>query len=448
MTQMPEAVLATEIGVPYAAIALITDYDVGLEGMPGIEPVTMDGVFALLERNAEVVRRSCSRHRAAARRPPRRLAPPALRPAPCRRRAARASVRERLPPPVPSAAEAAVSPSPTVLTVRAPAGAGPSRRRLGVAALAVATGLTVTSLVGAADAARDRWGDTRPVVVATRDLAPGDVLDGGATQIRDLPAGVMGDAVLAEAPAGAVVRHPILAGEPVVAAAWRLPAWWAPPPWCRPASGRWRCPPVRWRRPRWWWATRSTCWPCCPPPAAASGDQSGGGAGPAARTRVRAGRAGRGGRRERRGCHRGRARGRRGPWPGRSGTGRWCSPWPAGERHHWKLGQRRAAASGERQRKLVASSRRTDAEDQAVQHERGERPGAQEPQRAPDGDVARDGRGDDAPEERRPEVGGDAALALHVEPLEEQGAGCDGQAHQEGEAGGPVTAQAHEAPRP
>ena len=56
MTQMPEAVLAAEIGVPYAAIALITDYDVGLEGMPGIEPVTMDEVFATLERNAAVVR--------------------------------------------------------------------------------------------------------------------------------------------------------------------------------------------------------------------------------------------------------------------------------------------------------------------------------------------------------------------------------------------------------
>ena len=112
-----------------------------------------------------------------------------------------------------------MSPSPTVLTVRARrALARPAPRRLGVAALAVATGLTVTSLVGAAGAARDRWGDTRPVVVATRDLAPGEVLDGGATEVRDLPAAVMGEAVLAEAPAGAVVRHPILAGEPVVAA--------------------------------------------------------------------------------------------------------------------------------------------------------------------------------------------------------------------------------------
>ena len=57
MTQMPETVLAAEIGVPYAAIALITDYDVGLDGVEGIEPVTMDEVFATLARNADVVRR-------------------------------------------------------------------------------------------------------------------------------------------------------------------------------------------------------------------------------------------------------------------------------------------------------------------------------------------------------------------------------------------------------
>ena len=57
MTQMPEAVLATEIGVPYAAIALITDYDVGLEGVPGVAAVTMDEVFATVRRNADVVRK-------------------------------------------------------------------------------------------------------------------------------------------------------------------------------------------------------------------------------------------------------------------------------------------------------------------------------------------------------------------------------------------------------
>jgi len=56
MTQMPEATLAAELGVPYAAIALVTDYDVGLEGVDGIAPVTMEQVFATLEHNAEVVR--------------------------------------------------------------------------------------------------------------------------------------------------------------------------------------------------------------------------------------------------------------------------------------------------------------------------------------------------------------------------------------------------------
>jgi 5'-methylthioadenosine phosphorylase len=57
MTQMPEAVLAAELEIPYAAIALVTDYDVGLEGVEGIEPVSMDEVFSYLRRNAEVVRK-------------------------------------------------------------------------------------------------------------------------------------------------------------------------------------------------------------------------------------------------------------------------------------------------------------------------------------------------------------------------------------------------------
>ena len=57
MTQMPEAALAAEIGVPYAALALITDYDAGLDGVTGVEPVTMDQVFATLESNAEVARK-------------------------------------------------------------------------------------------------------------------------------------------------------------------------------------------------------------------------------------------------------------------------------------------------------------------------------------------------------------------------------------------------------
>jgi hypothetical protein len=112
-----------------------------------------------------------------------------------------------------------VSTSPTVLAVRARrALARSSVRRLCVAVLAGATALTVASLLSAAGAARDRWGQTRPVAVATRDLAPGEVVDAGAVEVRDLPVGVLGDAPVAGAPEGAVVRQPILAGEPVVAA--------------------------------------------------------------------------------------------------------------------------------------------------------------------------------------------------------------------------------------
>jgi 5'-methylthioadenosine phosphorylase len=61
MTQYPEAYLARELGMCYSGIALITDYDTGLEGSAdeggaGVEPVTMDEVFAFLERNAARVR--------------------------------------------------------------------------------------------------------------------------------------------------------------------------------------------------------------------------------------------------------------------------------------------------------------------------------------------------------------------------------------------------------
>ncbi|MGH3849776.1 MAG: S-methyl-5'-thioadenosine phosphorylase, partial [Pseudonocardiaceae bacterium] len=38
MTQYPEAVLARELNMCYSGVALVTDYDVGLEGVDGIEP--------------------------------------------------------------------------------------------------------------------------------------------------------------------------------------------------------------------------------------------------------------------------------------------------------------------------------------------------------------------------------------------------------------------------
>ncbi len=56
MTQLPEAALAAEAGLGYAAIALITDRDAGVEGTD-IEPVTHEGVLATFEANLERVRR-------------------------------------------------------------------------------------------------------------------------------------------------------------------------------------------------------------------------------------------------------------------------------------------------------------------------------------------------------------------------------------------------------
>jgi 5'-methylthioadenosine phosphorylase len=56
MTQYPEAYLARELGMCYSGVALVTDYDTGLEGVDGIEPVTMEAVFAMLAANVERTR--------------------------------------------------------------------------------------------------------------------------------------------------------------------------------------------------------------------------------------------------------------------------------------------------------------------------------------------------------------------------------------------------------
>jgi 5'-methylthioadenosine phosphorylase len=53
MTGYPEAVLAAEAGIPYASVALVTDYDAGVDGH---DPVTMDAVFAMVKQNVDHVR--------------------------------------------------------------------------------------------------------------------------------------------------------------------------------------------------------------------------------------------------------------------------------------------------------------------------------------------------------------------------------------------------------
>jgi 5'-methylthioadenosine phosphorylase len=57
MTQYPEAVLARELELCYLNISLITDYDVGLEGMPDVAPVTVDEVIRVFGENNERVKR-------------------------------------------------------------------------------------------------------------------------------------------------------------------------------------------------------------------------------------------------------------------------------------------------------------------------------------------------------------------------------------------------------
>ncbi len=56
MTQHPEAALAREAGLPFGAVALVTDYDAGLAGRSDIEPVSQDRVFELFERNIDRLR--------------------------------------------------------------------------------------------------------------------------------------------------------------------------------------------------------------------------------------------------------------------------------------------------------------------------------------------------------------------------------------------------------
>ncbi|MBA2505047.1 MAG: S-methyl-5'-thioadenosine phosphorylase [Thermoleophilaceae bacterium] len=51
MTQYPEAWLARELELCYATVCLVTDYDVGLEGMPDVPPVSAEAAFRVFSEN-------------------------------------------------------------------------------------------------------------------------------------------------------------------------------------------------------------------------------------------------------------------------------------------------------------------------------------------------------------------------------------------------------------
>jgi 5'-methylthioadenosine phosphorylase len=56
MTQYPEAWLARELELCYATVCLVTDYDVGLEGMPQVAPVSADAAFEVFAENLDRLR--------------------------------------------------------------------------------------------------------------------------------------------------------------------------------------------------------------------------------------------------------------------------------------------------------------------------------------------------------------------------------------------------------
>jgi 5'-methylthioadenosine phosphorylase len=56
MTQYPEIALVRELGMRPCGIALITDYDTGVEGAEGVEPVTQEQVFRFFDENIHHVR--------------------------------------------------------------------------------------------------------------------------------------------------------------------------------------------------------------------------------------------------------------------------------------------------------------------------------------------------------------------------------------------------------
>ena len=53
MTQYPECYLCQEKGIPVVNVALVTDYDAGLDEEPGIKPVTEEQVAAILDEKTK-----------------------------------------------------------------------------------------------------------------------------------------------------------------------------------------------------------------------------------------------------------------------------------------------------------------------------------------------------------------------------------------------------------
>jgi Flp pilus assembly protein CpaB len=110
----------------------------------------------------------------------------------------------------------------------------PRHRRALVVLLAVLVGVATMGVVQQAEDAAAAWGEGVPVLVAIRDLRPGDRLDPGTVRVRTRPRATVPDGALTELPAdrraaeaiyaGEVVRAERLAPSGLSALAARLPA--------------------------------------------------------------------------------------------------------------------------------------------------------------------------------------------------------------------------------
>ena len=249
MTQYPEAVLARELGICYAAIALVTDYDTGVEDEPGIEPVTQEEVFGFFDENVDRVRALLLRAIAALPSELLELGPVGL---------------GALPPSTPSSSrrsrpcDRSPAPSPRL----------PGARRCGArrctSSLVVALSPRHRARRHRADlgreAARARWGRSTMVAVASDDLAAGQVVGRGDVALREVPADLSPSGALERLPVGETMRVGVSRGEILTRARvgrsgpHRVSARCSPgeraSPWPGPASTS------RSRSATW-----STCWP-------------------------------------------------------------------------------------------------------------------------------------------------------------------------------------------
>ncbi|MFZ6005106.1 MAG: Flp pilus assembly protein CpaB [Actinomycetota bacterium] len=82
---------------------------------------------------------------------------------------------------------------------------------------ALVTGWIVADSIAGAQEARDQWGSTTSVVVASRAVRTGEVIEPGDVSTERWPRALVPDSALTELPPGATATAPIVAGELLVA---------------------------------------------------------------------------------------------------------------------------------------------------------------------------------------------------------------------------------------